>query len=222
MLMGERPTVSAFSNAADVGPWSSGAVAAVLVAQRPRDSSVVCWWSGVWCQTLCICSHMHTRSLNTLQKNKYYHSTHSTLMTHDQGDLTPLALFWSKHIVALPHVPTHPLSTSPQCPLWLPFSESHVFFFFFHRIILKNRAQLDWHLCKWGGCILKGDTIRMGAAQWREASTKGACKFLTCLAYVNEPFSRSDIITTRGYCLWWKYLSRMARLPHGGERSKEW
>lgn len=48
------------------------------------------------------------------------------------------------------------------------------------------------------------------------ASTKGSCKFLTCLTYVNEPFSRSDIITARGYCLWWKDLSRVPLLPCGG------
>lgn len=61
----------------------------------------------------------------------------------------------------------------------------------------------------------------MGAAHRREASTKGACKFLTCLAYVNEPFCRSDIITTPGYCLWWEYLSRTAWLPdEGGEGKK--
>ena len=117
-------------------------------------------------------------------------------------------------------------SIPPSCPLWLPYYESHgafffpFFFFFAQNNAKKTNARLDWREWKWGGCILKGDTIRMGAAHWREASTKGACKFLTCLAYVNEPFSRSDIITTRGYCLWWKYLSRMARLPRGGEKVK--
>lgn len=122
-----------------------------------------------------------------------------------------------------PHMCAHTLfSISLSCPLWLPYSESPVFLY---RIFKKKKkhAQLDWRLWKWGGCILKGDTIRMGAAHWREASTKGACKFLTCLAYVNEPFSHSDIITARGYCLWWKYLSRVAWLPRGGEKkSKEW
>lgn len=144
-------------------------------------------------------------------------------MTHHQDNSAPIALFsscrFTRHIVAPPHVHRHTFSISLSCPLWLPHSESPVFLY---RIFLKNHARLDWRLWKWGGCILKGDTIRMGAAHWREASTKGACKFLTCLAYVNELFSRSDIITARGYCLWWKYLSHMAWLPHGGEKSKEW
>lgn len=59
----------------------------------------------------------------------------------------------------------------------------------------SNHAQLDWHVWRWGGCILKGGNIRTGAACRREASAKGACKFLTCPAYVNEPF----------FPLWYNY-----------------
>lgn len=59
----------------------------------------------------------------------------------------------------------------------------------------SNHAQLDWHVWRWGGCILKGGNIRTGAACRRGASAKGACKFLTCPAYVNEPF----------FPLWYNY-----------------
>lgn len=64
-----------------------------------------------------------------------------------------------------------------------------------HRAPLRNHARLDWQGRRWAGRILKGGNIRTGAARRREASAKAACKFLTCLAYVNEPF----------FPLWYNY-----------------
>lgn len=139
--MGERPTVRAFLKAADVGSWSSGAAVPAPLAQWPRDLSVS--RSGVWCQALCMYSHIHTCLFNTQQKSKYNHSTHSALMTHHQDNFTPIALFsscrFTKHKVATPHVRRHTFSISLSCPLWLPHSESPVFLY---GIILKTMHSL--------------------------------------------------------------------------------
>lgn len=169
------------------------------VPRCPRDSV---GRSGERCQALCMYSHTHTQASWTQRGTIKY------------KPVPPTRHWWSIIKIILP---------PSLCFHLVTLSHIQRALCFLYRMFLGNRAQLDWRLWKWGSYILKGDTIRMGAAHWREASTKGDCRFLTCLVYVNEPFSRSDIITARGYCLWWKYLSCMPRPPHGGWRkSKEW
>lgn len=78
--MGERATVCAFLQAADVGSCSSAAAAAL--AQWPQDLSVS--GSGLWCQALCVSLHVQTHT---------YTHTHIPLTRYRGADtLTSLAL----------------------------------------------------------------------------------------------------------------------------------
>lgn len=142
ILMGERPTVCAFLQAADVGSWSSGAAAAAAVAalaQWPQDLSVS--RSGVWCQAFCMYSHTHVSLTHCRKANTI---TPPTLhWWHIIKIILPPSLCFhhvvSQDAVAPPHVCTHTFSISLSCPLWLPYSESPMFLY---RIFLKTMHSL--------------------------------------------------------------------------------
>lgn len=112
--MGERATVCAFLQAADVGSCSSAAAAAL--AQWPQDLSVS--GSGVWSLVssfMCVFArtnthiHTHTHPFNALQRSRHAHFTRSAPMAHHHNIFSPhsvvfIMLFHKTH--SHTHTPT--------------------------------------------------------------------------------------------------------------------
>lgn len=121
ILIGQRPTVRAFSRAADVGGlmrwrWLGASV-----------SSGLCW--SVWwavSSLMHVFTHAHTGLLNPARNNQIQTSPpHPALMEHHQDNSAPIPLFSSCHFIPYSEGPVFSVQNVSRKPrtAWLTSME---------------------------------------------------------------------------------------------------